>query len=64
MEVHELPYVSASNKEPLPENSVITVEPGIYIEGIGGVRIEDTVAVKKDGSINMSGGFSKELIVL
>ena len=64
MEVHELPYVSASNKEPLPENSVITIEPGIYIEGIGGVRIEDTVAVKKDGSINMSGGLSKELIIL
>ncbi len=64
MEVHELPYVSASNKEPLPENSVITVEPGIYIEGIGGVRIEDTVVVKKDGSINMSGGLSKELVIL
>ena len=64
MEVHELPYVSASNKEPLLENSVITVEPGIYIEGIGGVRIEDTIAVKKDGCINMSSGLSKELIVL
>ncbi|MDP3948932.1 MAG: aminopeptidase P family protein [bacterium] len=64
MEVHELPYVSASNKEPLPENSVITVEPGIYIDGVGGARIEDTIVVKKDGSISMSGGFSKELIVL
>lgn len=77
MEVHEMPYVSAGNKEPLTENSVITIEPGIYIEGVGGVRIEDTVAVKKDGSINMSGGpsprrsgfvhaggLSKELIVL
>ncbi|MDO8664831.1 MAG: aminopeptidase P family protein [Candidatus Liptonbacteria bacterium] len=64
MEVHELPYVSGVNKEPLQENSVITIEPGIYIEGIGGVRIEDTVVVKKDGSINMSGGLSNELIVL
>jgi len=64
MEVHELPYVSTGNKEPLSENSVITIEPGIYIEGVGGVRIEDTVAVKKDGSINMSGGLSRELIVL
>jgi len=64
MEIHELPYVSAANKKPLQENSVITVEPGIYIEGFGGVRIEDTIAVKKDGSINLSGGLSKELIIL
>lgn len=64
MEVHELPYVSGANKEPLPENSVITVEPGIYIEGLGGVRIEDTIVVKKDGCVNLSGELSKELIVL
>ncbi|MBI4085131.1 MAG: aminopeptidase P family protein [Candidatus Liptonbacteria bacterium] len=59
MEVHELPYVSAANKEPLPENSVITIEPGIYIEGIGGVRIEDTIVLKKDGNANLSGKLFK-----
>lgn len=64
MEVHELPYVSAGNKESLPENSVITVEPGIYIEGVGGVRIEDDVVLKKGGNINLSGELSRDLIVL
>ncbi|HUX36047.1 MAG TPA: aminopeptidase P family protein [Candidatus Paceibacterota bacterium] len=65
MEVHELPHVSGGNKEPLPENSVITVEPGIYIEGLGGVRIEDTIVVKKGGGVNLSGELlPKELIVL
>lgn len=44
--VHESPRVSSANTKPLPENSVITIEPGIYIPGFGGVRIEDMVAVR------------------
>lgn len=64
MEVHELPYVSANNKDLLPENSVITIEPGIYIEGLGGVRIEDALVLKKDGNINLSEKISRELIVV
>ncbi|CAM9151337.1 aminopeptidase P family protein [Mycoplasma marinum] len=49
VEVHELPNTSVTNNEPLEVGHVVTVEPGIYIEGIGGVRIEDDVLVTKDG---------------
>lgn len=64
MEVHELPYVSAGNQSPLPENSVVTVEPGIYIEGLGGVRIEDALILEKDSNLNLSEKIPKELIII
>ena len=53
LEVHESPTVSGKDSTVLEENMVITIEPGIYIEGIGGVRIEDMVIVKNDGCINL-----------
>ena len=49
LEVHELPYVNARRKSRLEAGNVITIEPGIYIPHWGGVRIEDTVLVTKDG---------------
>jgi len=64
MEVHELPYVSGMNNEALHENSVITIEPGIYVEGLGGVRIEDALVLKLDGNINLSEKITKKLIVV
>lgn len=48
-EVHEMPRLSKKSNLVLRENMVITIEPGLYIPGVGGVRIEDTVVVKKDG---------------
>lgn len=48
--VHEKPVVSWRNKEIIMENMVFTVEPGIYLPGFGGVRIEDMVAVRKNGA--------------
>jgi Xaa-Pro dipeptidase len=46
---HEGPYVAEGDKTILQENMVISIEPGIYIEGIGGFRHSDTVRVTKDG---------------
>lgn len=50
LEVHEIPNVSIRVDAPLRENMVITVEPGIYIPGEFGVRIEDTILVEKGGA--------------
>lgn len=49
LEIHEKPALSPTGDIELKENMVVTVEPGIYIPGQGGIRIEDTVIVKKDG---------------
>ena len=54
LQVHENPYVARTSENILDENSVVTVEPGIYIRGEFGVRIEDMLLVTKDGSRSLS----------
>jgi Xaa-Pro aminopeptidase len=49
LEVHELPRVTWTKSETLGENMIFTVEPGIYVPGTGGVRIEDMVLVRPEG---------------
>ncbi|WP_416197507.1 MAG: Xaa-Pro aminopeptidase [Sporanaerobacter sp.] len=63
LELHEIPFMGVNCDRVLEENSVVTVEPGIYIPDWGGVRIEDSVVVKKDG-IEILTHSPKELIIL
>lgn len=63
IDIHESPALSPSNSSVLTENTLMTCEPGIYLEGRFGVRIEDLVVVTKEGNKNLN-SFSKDLIVL
>jgi Xaa-Pro aminopeptidase len=49
LDIHEAPYIGQSSAVRLAEGSVVTVEPGVYLVGRGGVRIEDSVLVGTDG---------------
>ena len=49
LDIHEAPAVAATSTATLAAGHVITVEPGVYLPGLGGVRIEDTVVVTDDG---------------
>ena len=63
LEVHEDPRLSAVSAATLEPGMVVTVEPGIYLPGLGGVRIEDLVIVTEDGCERLT-GYPKELTTL
>lgn len=63
LEAHEFPYFSQVSDHKLEENQVFTIEPGVYLEGIGGVRIEDSVVIV-NGKTKRLTKTSKDLIVL
>ncbi|WP_110111288.1 Xaa-Pro peptidase family protein [Bacillus sp. CGMCC 1.16541] len=63
MEVHESPSLSMKSDMKLEPGMVVTVEPGIYIAGLGGVRIEDDTVITKDGNESLTYS-TKELIIL
>jgi Xaa-Pro aminopeptidase len=55
LEVHEAPRISRKSEETLEPGDVVTVEPGVYLPGRFGIRIEDLVTVPEDGHRNFSG---------
>jgi Xaa-Pro aminopeptidase len=62
--IHEDPYIIEGNDAPLEPGNVFSVEPGIYIPGKFGVRIENLVAVRPDGTAEALNKFTKEMIVV
>ncbi len=62
LDIHELPWVASSFSTKLVENMIVTVEPGIYLEGLGGVRIEDTLVVTASGGKILTKA-TKELMI-
>ena len=49
LEIHEPPRVGKKEKTMLEKGMTITIEPGVYLEGLGGIRLEDTVVVTGNG---------------
>ncbi|GGK18984.1 peptidase M24 [Caldalkalibacillus thermarum] len=63
LEVHEGPTLSVRGELPLKPGMVVTVEPGIYLSGIGGVRIEDDVLITEEGNEILTKS-TKELVII
>jgi Xaa-Pro aminopeptidase len=63
LEVHEQPRLTDRSEQVLERNNVVTVEPGVYLEGRGGVRIED-LAVVSDAEPEVLSSFTKDLLTL
>jgi Xaa-Pro aminopeptidase len=63
IDVHEAPRLASTSHDTLAANNVVTIEPGIYLEGTGGIRIEDLVVVN-DGEPEILTRFPKELTVV
>jgi Xaa-Pro aminopeptidase len=63
LEIHEGPRLSRTSDDELPVGAVVTVEPGVYLAGVGGIRIEDMVEVRDDGP-RVLGTSPRELLEL
>ena len=63
MEVHEAPVLRPESEDTLVVGNVVTIEPGLYLPGVGGCRIEDAVVVTEDGCEILT-SFTKELLTL
>jgi Xaa-Pro aminopeptidase len=63
LQIHEGPWLGTTQDNVLPEGAVVTIEPGVYLDGIGGVRIEDMVELTSEGCVVL-GSSSREMIEL
>ena len=63
VELHELPGAGSNSEEFLPAGTVLSAEPGIYLPGRFGVRIEDVVVITEDGCLDITNA-PKELLIL
>jgi Xaa-Pro aminopeptidase len=63
IDVHEAPRLARESSDTLEPGNVVTVEPGIYFEGVGGIRIEDLVVVT-EGESEILTSFTKELVTV
>ncbi len=63
VEIHEAPNASSASESPLPAGAVISAEPGVYIPGKLGVRIEDVIIITAEGCRNLTKA-PKDLIIL
>jgi len=61
--VHEAPRLSQRSEDDLESGNIVTVEPGIYLAGVGGVRIEDLAVVRDDG-LELLTSFPKDLVTV
>ena len=63
LEIHEPPFINQNTDAPLKENMVVTNEPGIYIAGKFGVRIEDTVQITKFGCVSLTNSDKNYIVI-
>ena len=63
VEIHEHPFENSTSETVLKKNMVVTVEPGVYMEGLYGVRVEDLIIVENDGC-NVISRLDKKLLIL
>ncbi len=63
LEGHEPPYMVEGNAVPLTVGNTFTIEPGIYVPGLGGVRIEDDMLITADGAESLT-NYDRELRVI
>jgi Xaa-Pro dipeptidase len=63
LEIHEPPFIVAGSDAPIPVGATFTIEPGVYLAGLGGVRIEDDVVLTPEGAVTLT-SFPRELTLL
>ena len=63
LDIHEAPTLRPASTDVLAAGNVVSCEPGIYLDGLGGVRIEDLVVVREGGAEVLT-AFTKELVTV